>query len=48
VPVTSLPAFLVARDGVYLRKRILLGLSQTKLERPCLGVSHDENDTKGL
>lgn len=29
----SLPAFLVARDGVYLRKRTLLGESQTKVER---------------
>jgi proteasome lid subunit RPN8/RPN11 len=30
---TSLPAFVVARDGLYLRKRSLLGLSQTKLDR---------------
>ncbi len=30
---TSLPAFLVARDGVYLRKRTLLGESQTKVDR---------------
>jgi PRTRC genetic system protein A len=30
---TSLPAFVVARDGLYLRKRSLLGLSQTKVER---------------
>ncbi len=29
----SLPAFLVARDGLYLRKRSLLGLSQTKVGR---------------
>jgi proteasome lid subunit RPN8/RPN11 len=29
---TSLPAFLVARDGLYLRKRSLLGLSQTRVE----------------
>ena len=29
----SLPAFLVARDGVYLRKRTLLGESQTKVDR---------------
>ncbi len=28
-----LPAFVVARDGLYLRKRSLLGLSQTKVER---------------
>ena len=25
----SLPAFVVARDGLYLRKRSVLGLSQT-------------------
>jgi hypothetical protein len=30
---TSLPAFVVARDGLYLRKRSLLGLSQTKVQR---------------
>ena len=30
---TSLPAFVVARDGLYLRKRSLLGVSQTKVER---------------
>ena len=30
---TTLPAFVVARDGLYLRKRSLLGLSQTKVER---------------
>jgi proteasome lid subunit RPN8/RPN11 len=30
---TSLPAFVVARDGLYLRKRSLLGLSQTKVGR---------------
>lgn len=30
---TSLPAFVVAKDGLYLRKRSLLGLSQTKVER---------------
>jgi hypothetical protein len=30
---TDLPAFVVARDGLYLRKRSLLGLSQTKVER---------------
>ncbi len=30
---TSLPAFVVARDGLYLRKRSLLGLSQTKVDR---------------
>jgi hypothetical protein len=29
----SLPAFVVARDGLYLRKRSLLGLSQTKVAR---------------
>lgn len=29
----ELPAFVVARDGIYLRKRSLLGLSQTKVER---------------
>ena len=29
----SLPAFVVARDGLYLRKRSLLGLSQTKVGR---------------
>jgi len=29
----SLPAFVVARDGLYLRKRSLLGLSQTKVRR---------------
>jgi PRTRC genetic system protein A len=29
----TLPAFLVARDGVYLRKRTLLGESQTKVGR---------------
>ena len=29
----ALPAFLVARDGVYLRKRTLLGESQTKVSR---------------
>lgn len=29
----DLPAFVVARDGLYLRKRSLLGLSQTKVER---------------
>jgi hypothetical protein len=28
----SLPAFLVARDGLYLRKRSLLGLSQTRVD----------------
>ena len=28
-----LPAFVVARDGLYLRKRSLLGVSQTKVER---------------
>ncbi len=31
--VLRLPAFLVARDGVYLRKRTLLGESQTKVDR---------------
>ena len=30
---TSLPAFVVARDGLYLRKRSMLGLSQTKVDR---------------
>jgi proteasome lid subunit RPN8/RPN11 len=30
---TSLPVFVVARDGLYLRKRSLLGLSQTKADR---------------
>ena len=29
----ALPAFVVARDGVYLRKQTLLGESQTKVER---------------
>src|SRR3990172_13290744 len=29
----SLPAFVVARDGLYLGKRSLLGLSQTKVGR---------------
>jgi hypothetical protein len=29
----ALPAFVVARDGLYLRKRSLLGVSQTKVER---------------
>jgi len=29
----ALPAFVVARDGLYLRKRSLLGLSQTKVGR---------------
>ena len=29
----KLPAFVVARDGVYLRKHSLLGLSQTKVDR---------------
>ena len=29
---TSLPAFLVAHDGLYLRKRSLLGVSQTKVD----------------
>jgi len=33
---TRLPAFVVARDGLYLRKQSLLGLSQTKVE----GVDH--------
>lgn len=28
-----LPAFVVARDGLYLRKRSLLGVSQTRVER---------------
>jgi hypothetical protein len=28
----ALPAFLVARDGLYLRKRSLLGLSQTRVD----------------
>ena len=30
---TDLPAFLVAHDGLYLRKRSLLGVSQTKVDR---------------
>jgi PRTRC genetic system protein A len=30
---SALPAFVVARDGVYLRKQSLLGLSQTKVEQ---------------
>jgi len=30
---TALPAFVVARDGVYLRKQTLLGESQTKVDR---------------
>lgn len=29
----ALPAFIVARDGLYLRKHSLLGLSQTQVER---------------
>ena len=29
---TDLPAFLVAHDGLYLRKRSLLGVSQTKVD----------------
>jgi len=29
---TALPAFVVARDGLYLRKRSLLGVSQTRVE----------------
>jgi hypothetical protein len=29
----TLPAFIVARDGLYLRKHSLLGLSQTKVDR---------------
>src|ERR671934_2686917 len=29
----ALPAFVVARDGLYLRKRSLLGVSQTKVGR---------------
>ena len=29
----ALPAFVVARDGLYLRKRSLLGVSQTRVER---------------
>jgi len=33
---TRLPAFVVAHDGLYLRKQSLLGLSQTKVE----GVDH--------
>ena len=33
VETASLPAFVVARDGLYLRKRSLLGLSQTKVGR---------------
>ena len=32
----TLPAFVVARDGLYLRKRSLLGVSQTKVE----GAAH--------
>ncbi|MBA3688492.1 MAG: hypothetical protein H0W81_06660 [Chloroflexi bacterium] len=32
VEEVSLPAFLVARDGLYLRKRSLLGLSQTRVD----------------
>lgn len=31
--LAKLPAFVVARDGLYLRKRSLLGLSQTKVGR---------------
>jgi hypothetical protein len=30
---TALPAFVVARDGLYLRKRSLLGVSQTRVGR---------------
>jgi hypothetical protein len=33
---TSLPAFVVAHDGLYLRKQSLLGLSQTKVD----GIEH--------
>ncbi|MEX2136982.1 MAG: hypothetical protein WEB29_08570 [Chloroflexota bacterium] len=32
VEEVSLPAFLVARDGLYLRKQSLLGLSQTRVD----------------
>ncbi len=34
--LVGLPLFVVARDGLYLRKRTLLGLSQTKVE----GAAH--------
>jgi hypothetical protein len=40
----SLPAFLVARDGLYLRKRSLLGLSQTKVEH----VAHLPKATESI
>jgi proteasome lid subunit RPN8/RPN11 len=36
VATTSLPAFVVAHDGLYLRKQSLLGLSQTKVD----GIEH--------
>ena len=38
----SLPAFLVAHDGLYLRKRSLLGVSQTKVE----GAAHLPAETE--
>ena len=38
----TFPAFLVARDGVYLRKQTLLGESQTKVERIAHLPSEDE------
>jgi len=36
VAETRLPAFVVAHDGLYLRKQSLLGLSQTKVD----GIEH--------
>ena len=39
---TDLPAFLVAHDGLYLRKRSLLGVSQTKVA----GVEHLPAETE--
>lgn len=38
----TFPAFVVARDGVYLRKQTLLGESQTKVERIAHLPSEDE------
>ena len=41
---SALPAFVVARDGVYLRKRTLLGVSQTRADR----VDHLPSATESL
>ena len=41
---SALPAFVVARDGVYLRKRTLLGASQTRADR----VDHLPSATESL